>query len=355
MRHLHRNFFIVAGLALGVTAANAAGIGPGSMAPALDVKKWYKGTPVKGFEKDKTYIVEFWATWCGPCITSIPHVTKLAKENPDVTVIGVSIWEEDEGTKIQDFIDKMGDKMDYNVGYSGNKEGMAQTWMDAAGQNGIPSAFIIKNQQIQWVGHPMSMDKPLAEIKAGTFDVEAFRVDFEKKAEANRQAAAARAELNVAQKLVNAGKYAEAKTKLDEIEAKSPAMKPQTQNMRFALLAKDDPAAWDSQAKELANSKDAAKVQILISYALAQNWKRGDVGKGTRAINLALRTAEDKDLLTFYNAATFYQNLGYYKTARVWAEKAVAAIPISQFKDNDQAKTAITKLRDDIVAMAKKS
>lgn len=353
MRQLHRNFFIVAGLALGVTAANAAGIGPGSMAPALDVKKWYKGTPVKGFEKDKVYIVEFWATWCGPCITSIPHVTKLAKENPDVTVIGVSIWEDDEGTKIQDFINKMGDKMDYNVGYSGNKEGMAATWMDAAGQNGIPSAFIIKNQQIQWVGHPMSMDKPLAEIKAGTFDLAAFRVDFEKRAEANRQAAAARAEMTAANKLIADGKYAEAKIKLNEIEAKSPAMKPQIQNLRFGMLAKENPATWEAQAKQMAASKDQSKIQVLVGFAIAQTQKGGDVDKGKMAMNLALDAAEDKDLLTFYNGASFYNTLKDYKTALKWAEKAVAVIPISQFKDNDQAKTAITKLRDDIAAKVK--
>ncbi len=353
MRQLHRNFLIVAGLALGVTAANAAGIGPGSMAPPLDVKTWYKGTPVKGFERDKIYIVEFWATWCGPCITSIPHVTKLAKANPDVTVIGVSIWEDEDPIKIKEFIDKMGDKMDYNVGYSGNKVGMATTWMDAAGQNGIPSAFIIKNQQIQWVGHPMTMDKPLEEIKAGTFDLAAFRVDFEKKAEANRQAAAARAELASAQKLIADGKYAEAKTKMNEIEAKSPAMKSQLENLRFGLLAKEDPTAWETKAKEMASSKDQSRIQLLASFAIAQTQKGGDVEKGKTAMNLALDTAEDKDLLTFYNGASFYFALKDYKTALKWAEKAVAAIPVSQFKDNDQAKTAVTKLRDDIAALAK--
>src|SRR5689334_9000078 len=123
MRQLNRLILVTAGLAFGISAVNAAGIGPGSPAPALDVKTWYKGKPVKGFEANKVYVVEFWATWCGPCIDSIPHVTKLAKANTDVTFIGVSIWEDEDKTKIQKFIDNMGEKMDYNVGYSGNKTG----------------------------------------------------------------------------------------------------------------------------------------------------------------------------------------------------------------------------------------
>ena len=353
MRHLHRHILITAGLAFGVVAAHASGeIGPGSPAPALDVKTWYKGTPVKKLEKDKTYVVEFWATWCGPCIQSIPHVTELAKKNKDVTFIGVSIWEDDEGTKIKDFVTKMGEKMDYNVGYSGNKVGMSQTWMEAAAQNGIPAAFIVKNGVIQWVGHPMSMDKPLAEIKAGTFDLNAFKAKFDEEANATRQQMAARADLASANKLIAEGKVAEAKAKLDELEKKHPVVKAQIPAMRFALLAKENPSAWETEAKAYAASKDMAKVNLLVGYAMSQTRPGGDVAQGTKAMDLALEAAGENDLLTFYNGAVFYNQLKDYKKALVWADKAVAAIPNSQFKDNEQAKTAIKKLRDDVATKA---
>src|SRR5436309_778886 len=70
-------------------------LGIGDAAPKLALKEFVKGEPVKTFEKDTTYVLEFWATWCGPCKDAIPHVTELQKKNPKVVFIGVNVWEQD--------------------------------------------------------------------------------------------------------------------------------------------------------------------------------------------------------------------------------------------------------------------
>jgi thiol-disulfide isomerase/thioredoxin len=69
----------------------------GDAAPTLQVDKWLKGEPTKKFEPGKIYVIECWATWCGPCIASMPHVTKMAAKYKDkgVIVIGVDVWERD--------------------------------------------------------------------------------------------------------------------------------------------------------------------------------------------------------------------------------------------------------------------
>lgn len=52
----------------------------GSPAPPLYIQSWLKGEPVNQLEKGKVYVVEFWATWCGPCIAGMPHLSEVAEK-----------------------------------------------------------------------------------------------------------------------------------------------------------------------------------------------------------------------------------------------------------------------------------
>jgi len=179
-----RKLMGVAVLALAAAAAGPARaqvtLNVGDPAPKLEVKEFVKGQPVTAFARGKNYVVEFWATWCGPCRTSIPHLTELQKKYPEIAFIGVSVWESDP-SKVKPFVAEMGDKMAYRVamdlvpeGARGNDGKMAKSWMTAAGENGIPSAFIVNGEgKIAWIGHPMTMDQPLAKIAKGEWDMQA--------------------------------------------------------------------------------------------------------------------------------------------------------------------------------------
>lgn len=45
--------------------------------------------------KDKTILVDFWASWCAPCKQLLPVVEKIAEENPDVVVAKVQVDEQE--------------------------------------------------------------------------------------------------------------------------------------------------------------------------------------------------------------------------------------------------------------------
>src|SRR5688572_4807717 len=187
----------------------------GDPAPPLAVSKWVKGEPVKQLEKGKVYVIECWATWCGPCVSAIPHVSELQKKykDKDLVVIGMNVWENDEAA-VEPFVKKMGEKMDYRVATDdkagGGQGAMAETWMKAAGQGGIPCSFIVDRKGVvAWIGHPMEMDKPLAGVIDGTFDP--------------KKAAAEQAKLQAAQRkfgeALQAEKHDEALAAADELIA----------------------------------------------------------------------------------------------------------------------------------------
>jgi len=64
----------------------------GKPAPALVVKEWMNSKPLTLADlKGKIVVLDFWATWCGPCLAAIPHTNELARKYADkgVVIIGV--------------------------------------------------------------------------------------------------------------------------------------------------------------------------------------------------------------------------------------------------------------------------
>lgn len=332
-------------LAVLPTYALAKDLGPGSPAPALSVKKWYKGTPVKAFQANKTYVVEFWATWCGPCKESIPHLTEIAHKNKDVQFIGVSIWEDDNGTNIKNFVRSMGARMDYNVGYSGNQTGMGQTWMKAAGQNGIPTAFVIKNRKVLWIGHPMEMEKPLAEIKSGKFNLKAFKASFDKKVAETRFAILTEGRLKEIDAAMRANKFAIASTRIAAFERAYPKEAGRLSGAKLAILRKQNPAKVDAMLKKLTASRDENTAQTLINVAMSQLDPGGDKIYGAKIMRMLVEAAHNGDVTRYYFAGIFALQTGDKNRALLLANRAIAQYANSPLRNNPGARQAFEELR----------
>ncbi len=175
--------------------APAVTLKAGDKAPALAIDKWIKGDPITGFEKGHVYVVEFWATWCGPCIKAMPHLSALQKEykNKGVTIVAVDIAEKyTDGTvaQVEEFVKNQGDNMAFPVAYDGPGKATHNAYMKAAGRNTIPTSFLIdQNGVIAYIGTPDVIELPLAEVVAGTWDLKTGPAKVEQAVKAYQEAA----------------------------------------------------------------------------------------------------------------------------------------------------------------------
>ncbi|HAO79285.1 MAG TPA: hypothetical protein DCQ92_09965 [Verrucomicrobia subdivision 3 bacterium] len=90
----------------GIFATNAFAIadnnGPkiGDVPPSLNLTKMVQGSPATEISwdklKGKVVVLEFWATWCGPCVQSIPHLNDLAEQFKNKPVVFISVTSENE-------------------------------------------------------------------------------------------------------------------------------------------------------------------------------------------------------------------------------------------------------------------
>ncbi len=249
----------------------------GDQAPLIKAE-WLKGQQVSHFKQGNVYVLEFWATWCGPCIKAMPHISALAKKySGKVAFVGISVWERGKPgqtihTLVKNFVDQKGDTMSYNVGMDGADAYMVENWLQPAAISGIPCTFIIgKDGMVSWIGHPMEMDEPLAAIIKGTFDRSAFAAKYNKeqveKLESQRQQRTAMKALEVIEKTVIDKDYKRTLSLYDSIVSVNPVFKNYLIGYYLTALANENP---DKAYSEVVALKDSGNVANLIAQLFSK-------------------------------------------------------------------------------------
>ena len=91
----------------------------GKPAPALALKEWINSKALAPQDlKGKIVVLDFWATWCGPCIQSIPHNNELAKKYAGKGVVFIGVCAPNGGEKMAQTVKEK--KIEYPVALDDN-------------------------------------------------------------------------------------------------------------------------------------------------------------------------------------------------------------------------------------------
>jgi len=251
----------------------------GDQAPKIQVSKWVQGEAVTDFKTNNTYLLEFWATWSGPCRDSVPRLNEIHKKFKDkgLIVIGVNTWERDTA-KIEPFIKELGSNMTYRVAVDLIPENekacdgkMAETWMATSGEDTIPTAYFVnKEGKIAWIGHSIELEeKTITQLVDGTFDVKRASEERRKVQSAEQELLTLVGDLDA---YMGSNDWNKASVTVDEIEKR---LKPNEKaNLAFIRLeiaiGRGDSKIANKLAMELGNqNKESALIQNNLAWRMA--------------------------------------------------------------------------------------
>jgi thiol-disulfide isomerase/thioredoxin len=298
----------------------------GDQPPALFVTRWLQGEESKEYTPGGVYVVDFWATWCDPCIAIMPVTSALQKEYREKGVTCISFTARDEKGNSRDrvnaFVAKRGSKLGYRFAYAEDRR-TYDTWITSAKRT-IPCSFVVgKDGKIAYIGHPMFLAEVIPKVVAGSWSND----DVERLAKVETEVIAvfnALASSNAEQGL----------TALGEFQKKHPLLAgiPYFVGPRISLLLKTKKveearkAAEDSIAKaiEADDSLMLAKLSTILRSSDIDN-RRDLLALSLKAAEASLKIAGDKDMLALWNLAESYYALGKREKAKEYGEKAIAA------------------------------
>jgi thiol-disulfide isomerase/thioredoxin len=145
----------------------------GKPMPELKVDGWLNGKAVSAEDmKGKIVVVDFWATWCGPCLAAIPHNNELAKKHAADGVIIVGVCGSKNGQELMEKVAKE-KGIDYPVAKD-STNAAAPAWRvmwwptyGVVDRNGKLRALGLQSDHVKDVVEALLKEQPAEKPKAG--------------------------------------------------------------------------------------------------------------------------------------------------------------------------------------------
>ena len=131
-------------------------------APNINITDWIENVPEDKDLENKYIVLEFWATWCGPCIAAVPHMNDIQKAFTQEDLYYISITDESIA-KVERSLKRIEFKSIVVTDVSGQTQ--INFGDGVKGLEVFPLTVLIdKKGIIKWVGEPKSLN---AKIMSG--------------------------------------------------------------------------------------------------------------------------------------------------------------------------------------------
>lgn len=317
----------------------------GDLAPALTVTEWLKGDAVATLEKGKVYLIEFWATWCGPCVDAMPHLTELQEKYADKGLVVIGITRPDErGNRkysVEEFLKSQADTIGYRIAWDESSQSN-RDWMVASNWNRIPRTFVVDREgRIAYMGLPAVVDEVLDQVIEGTFDIEEAARDFAARLLQVQRKRKIEARISEAYQKADWATVALAFDDLIELGYPNYAVN------KFNILMREmkDPDGaygWALQALETCLAEDPYSLNtIAMSILVSNSYPRRDYDVARKLAERANELEEGKNSKVWNTLALTHEAQGRFEQALEAIDKAIETSPT----DNQTTQYRMTRTR----------
>lgn len=143
----HGLFFLIVSVCSICLADNLVG----KNAPEITIREWVTPNPPDiNNLVGRVYVVEFWATWCQPCIQSLPHLISLNNRYKETGLEFISLSQDKSIDKLKDFV--RDNKINYHVAIDNGTT-------DLFAITGYPTVIVVNHLgKVVWKGYPWNLE-----------------------------------------------------------------------------------------------------------------------------------------------------------------------------------------------------